>query len=104
MLKPSVVAFSSGTTTFPVDRPLGALYCNENSGRCIQNLQYLRVKCVYFSGGRIVAIGAGHMFSDKYIDQENNEKFREILFEFLKSSGGVKVTHTDHDDVDVSFV
>lgn len=43
------------------------------------------------------------MFSDKYIDQENNEKFREMLFEFLKGSGGIKLTHTDHDDVDVSY-
>lgn len=42
------------------------------------------------------------MFSDKYIDQENNDKFREMLFEFLKSSGSIKLTHTDHDDVDVS--
>lgn len=32
VLKPGVVAFTSGTTTFPVDRPLGALYYNENSG------------------------------------------------------------------------
>lgn len=32
VMKPSVVAFTSGSTTFPVDRPLGALYYNENSG------------------------------------------------------------------------
>lgn len=30
--KPSVTAFTSGTTTFPVDRPLGALYYNQNTG------------------------------------------------------------------------
>lgn len=32
VIKPSFVAFTSGCTTFPVDRPLGALYYNENSG------------------------------------------------------------------------
>lgn len=32
VIKPSFVAFTSGCTTFPVDRPLGALYFNENSG------------------------------------------------------------------------
>lgn len=30
--KPSVVAFSSGSTTFPVDRPLGGMYYNETTG------------------------------------------------------------------------
>lgn len=49
-----------------------------------------------------MVIGSGHMFSDKYIDQENNEKFRELIFEFLKSSGCVKLAHAEHDDVDVS--
>lgn len=53
-------------------------------------------------GGKIVVMGSGHMFSDKYIDQENNEKFREVIFEFLKSSGCVKLAHAEHDDVDVS--
>lgn len=33
VVKPSVVAFTSGTTTFPVDRPLSALYYNQNIGK-----------------------------------------------------------------------
>lgn len=32
VIKPSFVAFTSGCTTFPVDKPLGALYFNEKSG------------------------------------------------------------------------
>ncbi|KAI4468714.1 ngd5/osm-6/ift52 [Holotrichia oblita] len=81
--KPGVVAFTSGSTTFPVDRPLGALYYNQNTG------------------GRLIAIGTGHMFADKYLDQEKNEPFREMVFEFLTTNDNIKVTPSDHDDMDV---
>ncbi|KAJ8967117.1 hypothetical protein NQ314_003090 [Rhamnusium bicolor] len=81
--KPSIVAFTSGSASFPVDRPLGALYYDEKTG------------------GRLVAIGSGHMLSDKYIDQENNDKFREMLLEFLTSQGNVYFVPTDHDDLDL---
>ncbi|GJQ81075.1 hypothetical protein Trydic_g21881, partial [Trypoxylus dichotomus] len=81
--KPAVVAFTSGSTTFPVDRPLGALYYNENTG------------------GRLIAIGSGHMFADKYLDHEKNERFREMVFEFLTTTDNLKVIPSDHDDVDV---
>ncbi|KAF5304820.1 hypothetical protein FQR65_LT07837 [Abscondita terminalis] len=77
--RPSAVAFTSGTTTFPVDRPLGAVYCNPNSG------------------GVLITIGSGYMFSDKYVDQEQNEKFREFVFGFLSLTEKVSVT-SDHDD------
>ncbi|KAJ8966447.1 hypothetical protein NQ317_003193 [Molorchus minor] len=81
--KPSVVAFTSGSASFPVDRPLGALYYDEKSE------------------GRLAAIGSAHVFSDKYLDQEDNEKFREILFDFLSSTERVYFAPTDHDDIDL---
>ncbi|XP_065167759.1 intraflagellar transport protein 52 homolog [Atheta coriaria] len=81
--KPSSVAFTSGSATFPVDRPLGAVYYNQNGG------------------GRLVAVGSGHMFIDKYIDQEKNDKFRELLFEFLmRTDADVRMSTMDHDDLD----
>lgn len=42
------------------------------------------------------------MFTDKYIDQEKNEKFREIIFDFLTSSGNINVIASELDDIDVS--
>lgn len=45
------------------------------------------------------------MFSDKYIDQENNERFRELLFEFLTSTEKIKIFFTDYeDDLDVCML
>lgn len=81
--KPSVVAFTSGSASFPVDRPLGALYYDEKNN------------------GRLAAIGSGHLFSDKYIDQENNDKLREMLMEFLTSQESVYFAPSDHDDMDL---
>lgn len=34
--RPAVVAFTSGITTFPLDRPLGALYYHQKSGSSFQ--------------------------------------------------------------------
>lgn len=43
------------------------------------------------------------MFSDKYIDQENNDKFREIIFEFFKNPGCANSAYLEHSDADVSM-
>lgn len=56
----------------------------------------------YVLGGRLIAVGSGHMFSDKYIDQEQNEKFRESIFELLTTQTEINLISTDHDDIDVS--
>ena len=50
----------------------------------------------------MVATGSGHMFADKYIDQEANEKFRELVFDFLTNTHSVRFAPSDHDDIDVS--
>lgn len=80
--KPSIVAFTSGSTSFPVNRTLGAIFYDEKNKGCL------------------VAIGSGHMFSDKYIDQEQNDKFREIFIDFLTTEETIHFTPMDHDDLD----
>ncbi|XP_023030127.1 intraflagellar transport 52 [Leptinotarsa decemlineata] len=80
--KPSVVAFTSGSASFPVDRSIAALYYDEKSG------------------GRLVAVGSGYMFSDKYIDQECNDKLREMLMDFMVGQEHIYFAPTDHDDIE----
>ena len=60
--------------------------------------------CIFVIGGRLVALGSGHMFADKYIDQEKNDKLREMIFDFLSASGSIKIITSDHDDIDVSKI
>lgn len=47
------------------------------------------------------------MFSDKYIDKEDNERIRELLFEFLltneKPKSAFNLDHEDNIDVSVTF-
>ncbi|XP_066247787.1 intraflagellar transport protein 52 homolog [Euwallacea similis] len=84
VMRPSVICFKSGFSTFPIDCPLGAVFYNEKTG------------------GKLVAIGSGYMFADKYLDQEKNDSFRDILFKFLTSDESVHFLPTDHDDIEIS--
>ncbi|XP_076265414.1 intraflagellar transport 52 [Rhynchophorus ferrugineus] len=84
VMKPGVICFKSGYATFPVDCPLGAVYYEDKHG------------------GKLVAIGSGYMFADKYLDQEDNDKFREIIWDFLNDNEKVHFLPTDHDDIEVT--
>ncbi|XP_072380420.1 intraflagellar transport protein 52 homolog [Diabrotica undecimpunctata] len=82
--KPSLAAITSGLASFPIDRPIGALYYNEKSE------------------GRLVALGSCHIFSDKYIDHDNNDKLREITMDFLMGQDSLVFPAADYDDIDLT--
>lgn len=48
-------------------------------------------------------VGSAQLFADKYIDKENNDKLREMLFNFLTSKEDIKLNPSEHDDIDVSI-
>lgn len=43
------------------------------------------------------------MFTDKYIDKENNNKIRELFMSFLTSTEAITLNFNEHDDIDVSI-
>lgn len=45
-------------------------------------LSYL-IYIVTVKRGKLAVIGSGHLLTDKYINWEENDKIREILFDFL---------------------
>lgn len=53
--------------------------------------------------GKLVALGSGHMFSDKYIDKEENELVRRIIFALLSSPDSIQLHQIDAEDPDVSI-
>ena len=53
VVKPSVAVLSTGTTSFPPCRPTCAFFENSNSGK-------------------MIVLGSGYLFMDKYIHKENN--------------------------------
>ncbi|CAH0387346.1 unnamed protein product [Bemisia tabaci] len=80
--KPAVAILSSGSAAYPQNRPVCAF-------------------CKTYSQGKLVALGSGHMFSDKYIDKEENELVRRIIFALLSSPDSIQLHQIDAEDPDI---
>jgi intraflagellar transport protein 52 len=87
--RPAVAVLSTGSVAFPLNRPVCALYTHTNASGS--------------PGGKLAVLGSVHIFSDKYIDKEDNDKVRDVLFRFLTSSD-IELNQIDADDPEVNFV
>jgi intraflagellar transport protein 52 len=65
--KPAIPILSSGSVSLPLNRPIGAV-CQISK-----------------SSGKLMCIGSAQMFSDQYIDKEENGKLFDTLIEYLTS-------------------
>ncbi|XP_032760794.1 intraflagellar transport protein 52 homolog isoform X1 [Rattus rattus] len=57
VMKPAVAVLSTGSVCFPLNRPILAFYHSKNQGF-----------------GKLAVLGSCHMFSDQYLDKEENSK------------------------------
>ncbi|CAH8651959.1 unnamed protein product [Schistosoma rodhaini] len=64
--KPAVALLSTGSVAFPLNRPVCAVY-----------------KFPSPNGGTLAVVGSAAMFSDPYINKEDNFKIFEFLFRYL---------------------
>ena len=53
-------------------------------------------------GGRVAVIGSGHIFTDHYIDREENAKIKDVVFQYL-TQPNFKLDQIDADDPEVSY-
>ncbi|XP_062507358.1 intraflagellar transport protein 52 homolog [Corticium candelabrum] len=81
--KPSVAVLSSGSVSFPLNRPVCAFY-KSSSGY-----------------GRLAVMGSCHIFSDQYIDKEENSKLLDVIFQFL-TTDDVQLNSIDAEDPEIS--
>lgn len=81
--KPAIAILSSGSTSYPVNRPVCA-FCNSKSGQ-----------------GKLVVMGSAHVFSDQYLDKEENGKLQEVVFRWL-TSDEISLNSIDADDPEIS--
>ena len=51
--------------------------------------------------GKLVVMGSAHMFSDQYIDKEENNKLQEVIFRWL-TSDDITLNTIDADDPEVN--
>lgn len=86
--QPAVAVLSTGSVAFPLNRPVCALYTHTKttSGS---------------PGGKLAVLGSVHMFADKYIDKEDNDKVRDVLFRFFTTSD-IQLNQIDADDPEVN--
>ena len=83
VIKPSIPVLSSGSVSFPLNRPICSLYPGKHGK------------------GKIAVVGSVHMFSDQYIDKEENSKIMEVLFTFL-TTDNLKLNQIDAEDPEVA--
>ncbi|KAJ3417559.1 Intraflagellar transport protein 52 [Chytridiales sp. JEL 0842] len=81
--KPAIPILSSGTVSYPLNRPIAAAYVSPNGK------------------GKILVIGSGMMFSDTYIDKEENGKLFDVLINFL-TTDKIQLNPIDASEPDIS--
>lgn len=79
---PSNILMTTGSVVYPFNRPIAGYYCNDRNGK-------------------IVAIGSGYMFEDKYIGEETNLLIWEYLINLLIDQNH-KFTTYDFADIDLN--
>lgn len=83
VVQPSIVVLSSGSIAIPMNRPICAYHCVKN-------------------GGKLVVLGSSKMLTDTYIEKENNDALREMIFDFFELDiTGIMNHHMD--DIEVSL-
>ncbi|KAJ3105814.1 Intraflagellar transport protein 52 [Phlyctochytrium planicorne] len=81
--KPAIAILSSGTVSYPLNRPIGAVYANPNNK------------------GKLIVIGSGLMFSDAYIDKEENGKLFDVILQIC-TSDKIVLNNIDASEPDIS--
>lgn len=79
---PANILMTTGAAAYPFNRPVAGYHRN--------NAQ-----------GKVLTIGSGHMFSDKYMSEETNVAIWEYLVELMADRGPV-FTSYDFSDVDIN--
>ncbi|PVD23394.1 hypothetical protein C0Q70_16663 [Pomacea canaliculata] len=81
--KPAVAVLSTGSVSCPLNRPVCALHT------------------VRQSRGKLVVLGSTHMFSDQYLDKEDNGKILDVLIQFL-TTDDIRLNTIDAEDPEIS--
>ncbi|KAK9509771.1 hypothetical protein O3M35_007009 [Rhynocoris fuscipes] len=86
--KPAVPLFSSGPSSWPINRPVCAITSLSTTSK---------VK----SGGKICVIGSGHVFADRYLEREDNSQLLNIILTYL-TTDDLELNSVDIEDPEVS--
>uniref|UniRef100_A0A3P8VKG6 Intraflagellar transport 52 homolog (Chlamydomonas) n=1 Tax=Cynoglossus semilaevis TaxID=244447 RepID=A0A3P8VKG6_CYNSE len=82
VMKPAVAVLSTGSVCFPLNRPVLAFYQGKESGK-------------------LAVLGSCHMFSDQYIDKEENSKIMDVVLQWLMSET-IQLNQIDAEDPEIT--
>ncbi|XP_047659814.1 intraflagellar transport protein 52 homolog isoform X4 [Tachysurus fulvidraco] len=82
VIKPAVAVLSTGSVCFPLNRPILAFSKVENAGK-------------------LAVLGSCHMFSDQYLDKEENSKIMDVVFQWL-TTDNVHLNQIDAEDPEIT--
>lgn len=83
VVKPSTAVLSTGSACIPVNRPVLAL-CQPKKAT-----------------GKLAVLGSAHMFSDSYIDKEENSKVMDVVLKWL-TTNELELNVIDAEDPEIS--
>ncbi|KAM8775123.1 intraflagellar transport protein 52 homolog isoform 3-T3 [Rhynchonycteris naso] len=83
VMRPAVAVLSTGSVCFPLNRPVLAFYQSQNQG------------------GKLAVLGSCHMFSDQYLDKEENSKIMDVVFQWLTTED-IHLNQIDAEDPEIS--
>ncbi|XP_072307803.1 intraflagellar transport protein 52 homolog [Eucyclogobius newberryi] len=82
VMKPAVAILSTGSVCFPLNRPILAFYQAKD-------------------GGKLAVLGSCHMFSDQYIDKEENSKILDVLLQWFMTDA-IQPNQIDAEDPEIT--
>uniref|UniRef100_A0A8C5GMM4 ABC-type uncharacterized transport system domain-containing protein n=1 Tax=Gouania willdenowi TaxID=441366 RepID=A0A8C5GMM4_GOUWI len=82
VMRPAVAVLSTGFLCFPINRPV---------------LAFHQVK----ESGKLVVLGSCHMFSDQYIDKEENSKIMDVIIQWLMTDN-IQLNQIDAKDPEIT--
>lgn len=82
VMKPAVAILSTGSVCFPLNRPVLAFY---------------QVK----EAGKLAVLGSCHMFSDQYLDKEENSKILDVVLQWL-TTDNIQLNQIDAEEPEIT--
>ncbi|XP_053571664.1 intraflagellar transport protein 52 homolog [Bombina bombina] len=83
VMKPAMAVLSTGSVCFPLNRPIMAFYHSK------------------VHGGKLAVLGSCHMFSDQYLEKEENAKILDVLMQWL-TTDDITLNQIDAEDPEIS--
>ncbi|KAJ3603268.1 hypothetical protein NHX12_031010 [Muraenolepis orangiensis] len=82
VMKPAVAVLSTGSVCFPLNRPILAFYQAKEAGK-------------------LAVLGSCHMFSDQYLDKEENSKILDVVVHWL-TTDSIQLNLIDAEDPEIT--